>query len=166
MTVDPESPFRSALVGDLKLPAGPASAGRPGQVDPLEKVPMLIELNVLYPGGLAVVRQAFYDLWQDYAERAGGYWPPEPAGASPVQPPVPDKLALVAPKLYQCVLSRADAEEMVNADREAARRPGAPPPPGPPAGHLPGLAGLPDPPPDRPFRADRQGRRGLAGLRR
>ncbi len=127
MTVDPESHFRSALVGDLKLPPGPASADRPGQVDPLEKVPMLIELNVLYPGGLAVVRQAFYDLWGAYAERAGGYWPPEPAAASPVQPPVPDKLALVAPKLYQCVLSRADAEEMVRADREAARRQDRPP---------------------------------------
>jgi subtilisin family serine protease len=127
MTVDPESHFRSALVGDLKLPPGWTADTQSGQVDPNEKVPMLVELNVLYPGGLAAVRQAFYDLWQGYADRAGGYWPQQPVSASPVQPPIPDKLALVAPKLYQCVLSRADAEDMVRTDRAAARAGGRPP---------------------------------------
>jgi subtilisin family serine protease len=126
MTFEPENHVRSVLVGDLKLPPGGTAAAQSAQVDPLEKVPMLIELNVLYPGGLVAVRQAFYDLWQDYAGRAGGYWPPQSASDTPVLPAVPDKLALVAPKLYQCVLSRADAQEMVEQDRLSARQSGRP----------------------------------------
>lgn len=88
---------------------------------------MLVELNLRYPGGLAAVRQAFYDLWADFADRAGGSWPAEPTSVSPVQPPVPPRLALIAPKLYQCVLSRADTEQMVAQDRSAARQSGRPP---------------------------------------
>lgn len=127
MTFEPENHVRSVLVGDLKLPPSGTADAQSAQVDPLEKVPMLIELNVLYPGGLTAVRQAFYDLWQDYADRAGGYWTAQPTSVSPVLPPVPDKLALVAPKLYQCVLSRADAQEMVEKDRLSARQSGRPP---------------------------------------
>jgi hypothetical protein len=56
-----ENHVRSVIIGDLKLPPG-GTAEEAAQVDPGEKVPMLIELNVLYPGGLAAVRQAFYDL--------------------------------------------------------------------------------------------------------
>ena len=51
----------------------------------------------------------------------------DPASAGPVQPAVPAGLALVAPKLYQCVLSRADAQEMVGQDRRSARESGRPP---------------------------------------
>lgn len=123
MTHEAEHRVRSVIVGDLRLPP----PGAPDQVDPGEKVPMLVELNLRYPGGLAAVRQAFYDLWADFADRAGGSWPAEPTSVSPVQPPVPPRLALIAPKLYQCVLSRADTEQMVAQDRSAARQSGRPP---------------------------------------
>jgi len=127
MTFEPENHFRSALVGDLKLPPPGTGEAQSGQVDPSEKVPLLIELNVLYPGGLAAVREAFYSLWARYVDRAGGYWPPDPLPVSSVQPSIPEKLALVAPKLYQCVLSRADLQEMVREDRRSARESGLPP---------------------------------------
>src|SRR5207248_10688304 len=125
MTYEREHHVRSVLVGDLRLP--PQDAADQAQVDPGEKVPMLVELNLRYPGGLEAVRRAFYALWEDYAERAGGSWPAEPTSVSPVQPPVPPRLALVAPKLYQCVLSRADAQEMAGQDRRSARESGRPP---------------------------------------
>jgi subtilisin family serine protease len=125
MTHEAENRARSVIVGDLRLP--PEGAADQVQVDPGEKVPMLVELNLRYPGGLAAVRQAFYELWADYADRAGGSWPAEPTSVSPVQPPVPPRLALVAPKLYQCVLSRADAQQMAGQDRSAARQSGRPP---------------------------------------
>lgn len=124
MTYEAEHRVRSVIVGDLRLPPEGADEG---QVDPGEKVPMLVELNLRYPGGLVAVRQAFYTLWADYADRAGGSWPAEPTSVSPVQPPVPRRLALVAPKLYQCVLSRADAQQMVAQDRGSARESGRPP---------------------------------------
>lgn len=127
MTYERENHVRSVIVGDLKLPPGGAAGAEAAQVDPGEKVPMLIELNVRYPGGLAAVRQAFYELWAGYADRAGGSWPAAPTSVSPVQPPVPPQLALVAPKLYQCVLSRADAQEMVTHDHQSARQSGRPP---------------------------------------
>jgi subtilisin family serine protease len=126
MTYEAENHVRSIIVGDLKLPPGGGAGGEAAQVDPAEQVPMLIELNVLYPGGLAAVRQAFYDLWGNYADRAGGSWPAQSVPPDPVQPPVPPGLALVAPKLYQCVMSRADVQEMVVRDRESARARGGP----------------------------------------
>ncbi len=127
MSNGPESRFRSRIVGDLNLP--PEGTAREGaaQVDPQERVPMLIELNVRYPGGLRAVTEAFYALWEHYAEVAGGSWPEEFTSGSPVQPPVPDGLAPIAPKLYQCVLSRADLRDMVDKDRERADRNHRPP---------------------------------------
>src|SRR2546429_9827193 len=107
MTYEAEHHVRSVLVGDLRLP--PEDVADQVQVDPGEKVPMLVELNLRYPGGPAEVRQAFYALWEQYAERAGGSLPAEPASASPVQPPVPAGLALVAFNLLQLVLFRAEA---------------------------------------------------------
>jgi subtilisin family serine protease len=127
VTYEPGKPIQSAIVGDLKLPPEDAAGHETDEVDPHEQVAMLIELNVLYPGGLAAVRQAFYDLWHGgFVARAGGSWPPE-AAESPVQPPVPQKLALIAAKLYQCVLSRADAQEMVDQDLRLARQNTRPP---------------------------------------
>ncbi len=117
----------SVVIGDLRLPPEGTAGAEAAEVDPDEQVPMLIELNLRYPGGLGTARQAFYELWNSYADRAGGSWPAEPTSVSPVQPPVPPKLALVAPKLYQCVLSRADANAMVEQDRRSARESGRPP---------------------------------------
>src|ERR1700750_769692 len=119
VTDEAEHHVRSVLVGDLRLP--PEDAADQVQVDPGEKVPMLVELNLRYPGGLAEVRRAFYAWWEQYAERAGGSWPAEPASVSPVQPPVPAGLALVAPQLYQCVLSRAAPAQMGRAGRSLRR---------------------------------------------
>ena len=92
----PQGRFRSSIVGDLNLPPSGTTGEGAAQVDPQQRVPMLIELNVLYPGGLVAVSEAFYRLWEDYAEVAGGSWPEELTSASPVQPPVPHGLALIA----------------------------------------------------------------------
>jgi subtilisin family serine protease len=126
MTYEAERHVQSVIVGDLRLPPAGVAGPEGAQVDPGEKVPMLIELNLSYPGGLAAARQAFYELWAGYVDRAGGWWPAEPTSVSPVQPPVPAKLALVAPKLYQCVMSRADVQEMVEQDRLSAQSSGRP----------------------------------------
>ena len=40
---------------------------------------------------------------------------------SSTEPEVPPGLALVAPKLYQCVISRQQLREMVEQDQEQAR---------------------------------------------
>ena len=56
MAFEPGNHARSVLVGDLKLPPVGTADAQSAQVDPFEKIPMLIELNVLYPGGLAAVR--------------------------------------------------------------------------------------------------------------
>ena len=93
----PESRFRSRIVGDLNLAQDGTAGEGAAQVDPQERVPMLIELNVRYPGGLLAVTEAFYALWEHYAEVAGGSWPEEFTSASAVQPPVPDGLAPIAP---------------------------------------------------------------------
>ena len=127
MTHEPEHHVQSVIVGDLKLPPAGTAGAEAAEIDPDEKVPMLIELNLRYPGGLATVRQDFYQLWASFVDRAGGSWPAEPTSAGPVQPAIPPRLALVAPKLYQCVLSRADAQEMVGQDRRSARQSGRPP---------------------------------------
>lgn len=73
------------------------------------------------------MRDSFYQLWQNYVAQAGGTWPDEQVSPSPVQPPVPPKLALVSPKLYQCVLSRATVRQMVDNDHRQARDAGWPP---------------------------------------
>jgi hypothetical protein len=91
MTHEAERRVQSVIVGDLKLPPAGAEAA---EVDPDEKVPMLIELNLRYPGDLATVRQDFYQLWVSFIDRAGGSWPAEPTSAGPVQPAVPPRLAL------------------------------------------------------------------------
>jgi hypothetical protein len=127
MTHEAEHHVQSVIVGDLKLPSAGTADAEAAEINPDEKVPMLIELNLRYPGGLAAVRQDFYQLWVSFIDRAGGSWPAEPTSAGPVQPAVPPRLALVAPKLYQCVLSRADAQEMVAQDRQSARSSGRPP---------------------------------------
>ncbi|MDQ2707275.1 MAG: hypothetical protein M3Z25_06395 [Actinomycetota bacterium] len=88
---------------------------------------MLIELNLRYPGGLVAVRESFYELWSRYAAEAGGSWPDEPAVLGSEQPPVPAGLAFVAPKLYQCVLSRSVVGDMVEHDQRLANDGGRPP---------------------------------------
>jgi subtilisin family serine protease len=123
----PEGRFRSRIVGDLNLAQDGTAGEGAAQIDPQQRVPMLIELNVRYPGGLLAVTEAFYDLWEHYAEVAGGSWPEELTSASPVRPPVPPGLASIAPKLYQCVLSRADLRRMMDEDRQLSDQNHRPP---------------------------------------
>lgn len=85
---------------------------------------MLIELNARYPGGMAAVTGTFYHRWENYAGQAVGTWPAEANAAAGGH--VPDGLAIVAPGLYQCVLSRAAVHDMVQEDRQAAKQAGRP----------------------------------------
>jgi subtilisin family serine protease len=128
MTAEPENNYVwSSIVGDLQLPphGEEEAAGAP---DSHKKVPVLIELNARYPGGLATVRKDFYDLWNRYVDQAGGRWPAtQTADSYVVQPYVPEKLAIVAPTLYQCVLSRVTVRDMVEEDRQAALAGNRPP---------------------------------------
>ena len=119
MAYEFENRVQSSIVGDLKLPIGGTGAQVHG-VDPEVRVPVLVELNVRYPGGLLAVRAAFFALWERYVDRAGGSWPEDLISVSAVQP-LPAKLAPVTAKLYQCVLTRADLREMVQDDKRDAR---------------------------------------------
>jgi subtilisin family serine protease len=123
---EPEWEHRSPIVGDLNPPPS-RRTGRKRQPDPDVRVPMLIELNVLFPGGLEAVRDSFYELWSRYADEAGGFWPAEATSASAVHPPVPSGLALIAPKIYQCVLTRSDVHRLVDDDRRLAGAADRPP---------------------------------------
>jgi subtilisin family serine protease len=123
---------RSPIVGDLHLPpasaaAGGAGTGGPGREPDEEPVPILVELNVLYPGGLDEVTGKFFQLWAEgYEQRAGG---PAPAGepaASPIHPVVPAGLRRVTSRLYQCMLTRRQLLDLIQRDREAAGSPDAP----------------------------------------
>ena len=128
MTDEHRRRYRSPIVGDLRLPppgAGPGAEGEP--VDPGELVPMLVELNVRYPGGLLAVQAAFHALWERYADQAGGVWPEGDPAVAAGQPSMPQGLAFVAPKLYQCVLSRRLLRELVDADQQLADDSGRPP---------------------------------------
>jgi subtilisin family serine protease len=108
MSYEAEGGSRSPIVGDLNLP-GP---------DPEARVSMLIELNVMFPGGLGAVRSAFYELWQSVT---GDRVPA--ASVNDVTPRVPTHLELIAPKLYQGVLSRRDLRRLVDEDQGLDRPP-------------------------------------------
>ncbi len=114
-------PLDRSIVGDLRLSPPRQGAGTAPAPDPQAPVVMLIELNAKYPGGLMAAKRAFFDLWADFAAERVATWPPE-ANAAAVGP-VPDGLALVAPGLYQCVLSRAAVHELVRQDRGDLRPP-------------------------------------------
>jgi len=105
MAAEPDNQHTwSPIVGDLQLPP-PGEDDAAVAPDPNERVPVLIELNARYPGGLRVVRQDFYSFVEQLRGTAGGRWPVTETVDSPVQPHIPEKLAIVAPSLYQCVLS-------------------------------------------------------------
>jgi subtilisin family serine protease len=127
MAYEAEGRYRSPIVGDLNLPPVSTSGEGVGSVDPDERVPVLVELNVLYPGGLGAVRDAFYEVWEAYAAAADGRPGEEPTSVSSTQPPVPAGLELLAPKLYQCVLSRRQLRDMVQRDHQLAEATGRPP---------------------------------------
>jgi subtilisin family serine protease len=101
---------------------------------------MLIELNARYPGGLVAVIKTFYRLWNDtfyrprndivyhppnddgQPKQPGGSWPSGVNLASPGGQEVPQGLAVIAGGLYQCVLSRAAVQDLVEQDRRSAQQ--------------------------------------------
>jgi subtilisin family serine protease len=94
-------------------------------VDPKERVPILLEINVAYPGGLRAVREALIVLWSEFEDRSGGHWEEDPVPIL-LDPPLPRGLMFISAKLYQCVLSRADLRDLVARDQKIAteiRRP-------------------------------------------
>src|SRR3954447_6012563 len=125
MSYEPERRTTSPLIGDLHL--------APGTDDRElleERVPALVELNVMFPGGLKSVATRFcFVVWeQDYPQ-----WAHEPPPAedgtheSDIEPRVPAGLRRVTPKLYQCVLTRPQLHELVDWDRRTAEENGTPP---------------------------------------
>lgn len=120
MSYEAEGGYRSPIVGDLNLP--PEGSDNTSQVDPDARISMLVELNVLYPGGLGAVRLAFYALWQRFTAPVS-----TDVSESATQPPVPLGLELIAPKLYQCVLSRHQLRDLVDADQRQATETRHPP---------------------------------------
>jgi subtilisin family serine protease len=127
MTSDSGHQARSAIVGNLRLPGPGAPEKATDGPDPHEQVPVLIELNARYPGGLAAVSDAFSELWAPYAQQGKGQWPTPAATGSPALPTAPPGLAVVAPSLYQGVLSRTTIQELVEQDRKTARLEERPP---------------------------------------
>lgn len=120
-----EGRFRSPIVGDLKLPPEEQHSAETLAAQESEKVPILIEINVTYPGGLRAARSALEVLWREFAHRAGIGWD-DPVPIL-LDPPLPRGLMFISLKLYQCVLSRPDLHEMVNRDQELARQNDRPP---------------------------------------
>jgi subtilisin family serine protease len=112
--------YRSPIVGDLSIPLDQTAEEHHEAPDPHERLPMIIELNVLYPGGLDAVRKAFYEVWSRFESESGGSYPRDPH--STTEPDVPHGLELLGPKLYQCVISRWTLRSMVELDQEIAER--------------------------------------------
>jgi subtilisin family serine protease len=124
--------YRSPVIGDLnvapQLPDGSdPSVTEPGGVDPDEPTAVLIELNVLYPGGLSAVTHDFFELWGSDPSRVPGPAAAGPAAADPTQPLVPAGLQRVTAKLYQCMLSRRELQRLVESDRHDAQSAERPP---------------------------------------
>ena len=83
-------------------------------------VSIILELNVGHPGGLRGVRDALFRLFEEHAKD------PVPLPAMPgdvVDPGTPPGLRRLAPRLYQCVLTRPALAELMqaNAAEESAR---------------------------------------------
>ncbi|MDQ1733053.1 MAG: hypothetical protein QOK10_3212 [Pseudonocardiales bacterium] len=93
---------------------------------PPERAAYLIELNMLYPGGLEAVSAAFFAAWSAVQPAAA---PAEGAGEQPGQAPtqtvvlggsamqVPAGLSRVTGRLYQAVLDRGLLEALIAEDR-------------------------------------------------
>ena len=120
--------YRSPIVGDLNIPRDEKTGKEfttrqliaTGK-GPDDAVSMLIELNVLYPGGLNAVRDRFYEVWAPFAQYSKGSYPDDMRVNT--EPRVPDGLALVAPKLYQTVISRQWLRRLVQDDQEGPNPP-------------------------------------------
>lgn len=109
---DPGEPYRSPIVGPPPSPPG----GESGVGAQEERDPWLVELNVVFPGGLLAARRAFHAVWRDLRGLP-----------APTTDDTPDGLETISPHLYQAVLARAELDRLVDLDRSAAGRAGFPP---------------------------------------
>lgn len=120
MSAEPARGMRSRLIGDLALGRDlPDDA-----VENTEVVPVLVELNLRYPGGLAAVTSWFCDhLWAaSHLLWAGEPLPPDDGmlsgpGSAPAPPP---GLARVTASLYKCQLTRSQLRALLAFDRVQA----------------------------------------------
>ena len=98
-----------------------AAAGEARRAD--APVSIILELNVGHPGGLRGVRDALFRLFEEHAKD------PVSLTAMPgdvVDPGTPPGLRRLAPRLYQCVLTRPALAELMKANAaEASRRGGS-----------------------------------------
>ena len=125
MALGAHQTHRSPIVGNLRVPPPAAGSAPEGDVDPEEPVAVVLELNLLYPGGLAAVTAGFFTLWEGLPEWAHAPSPAQPT-TSPTEPAVPAGLQRVTSKLYQCVLSRVQLQAVMAVDRAEADRAGRP----------------------------------------
>jgi subtilisin family serine protease len=95
--------YRSRMIGGLNLPASDG---------PDEPIAVLLELNVLFPGGLRAVTREFFALWQSNPARSGD--------ATQVDEGVPAGLAVVTSKLYQCMVTRRQLHDLMTEDLRSA----------------------------------------------
>jgi hypothetical protein len=77
MASGPQRRYRSPIVGDLRLPLAAPDDAAAGDVDPDEPAPVILELNMFYPGGLMAVTADFFALWESLPDWAHA---PLPAG--------------------------------------------------------------------------------------
>jgi subtilisin family serine protease len=121
-----EARFRSPIVDSLKLPPDGGGEDKLGRrIAPEEKVPILLEINVTYPGGLRAVREALATLWEGFAAHADTYWK-DPVPVL-LDPPLPPGLTYISAKLYQCVLSRVELHDLIARDQQNVVETGGPP---------------------------------------
>lgn len=129
MALNDESRFRSPMIGGLYLPPDHRTDSRYGGADepassptPDEPVTVLIELNLLFPGGLTAVTEAFFEVWANYEAWAEAPAPTEQASGPVPGPPVPAGLERVTAKIYQCVLTRAQLRGLIDWDSPERRQ--------------------------------------------
>ena len=108
MAFETEGTHRSRMIGELALPVGATDN---------EPVAVLLELNVLFPGGLRAVRRAFFALWRADPRRQETPIAESTTDQADTAEQVPAGLALVTAKLYQCVLTRDRLHELMRQDR-------------------------------------------------
>jgi subtilisin family serine protease len=87
---------------------------------------MIVELNVLYPGGLESVRDAFYTLWRQATIEFEVEVRHRNRSPTSTLPEVPDGLELIGAKLYHCILTRRQLAGMVDMDEWRAGMRSAP----------------------------------------
>lgn len=110
-------PYRSRIIGDLRLDDGEPRQESPahGLIAPgEEEVPVILELNLRYPGGIEAVTSAFFDLFEALWSAARA-----PDGSAREVGPLLPELRRVTARLYQCVISRRALKELMEADAAA-----------------------------------------------